>query len=119
MYKIPLTFDISNLIGKQIQQVCFSINTVTLSFGVDEFINIETEFSIDKHGNSSSSGELYPVSTDYGLLELMEKSILRVEINESRDGLALTFDDNIILRLNSKANYESFSIKIGKEKILV
>ncbi len=120
MYKIPLNFDIQKLKEKQVQQICFSINSITISFGIDEFINIETDFSIiDKLGKCQVTSQLYPIASDYGLLQLLEKSIIDVATNELRDVLTLGFEEGMIIKLHGNPSFESFVIKLGSEKIIV
>lgn len=120
MYTIPTAFDINKLKGKKVQQICFSINTITISFGINNFINIEAGFSIvNKNNKSIDTGELYPISYDFSLLDLLEKSIMAVETNEVRDSLILIFDEGTIIKLSGHSQYESFSIKIGDEKIII
>lgn len=120
MYKIPQTFDITKLQGRSVSGITFGLNIIHLS--LDETfgsIEITGNFSIDNGHHTCIYEEIYPITDDMGLLKLLEKSITLITINESRDTLVITFEDNSILTLIGNEYYESYSIKIGRVEILI
>jgi len=119
MYKIPLTFDGTKLHGKIVGQICFTLNTISIHFGLDCYLQIEGAFELSNKEGVFYTENLYPVSTDLRLLKFLEKSIAHVGINELRNNLSVVFEDKSVLTLIGNDHYESYRIKIGDIEILV
>ncbi len=108
MYKLPLEFDISKLIKKELTAVLFTENTINLSFELDISITIIGSF-IHSYGEGKAlRTQILPV-TSSKLMRLIGKKINFAE-EEKDGGLTLYFENNDILQLLNDYQYESFSI---------
>lgn len=107
---------IKKLEGKIITQVSFSLNTILLFFS-EGYIQISGGYSVQAKGKSHIIDEVYPVKSDNGLLNLLELSIKRIEIDDDNKCLKLFFDNKVELNLLSDDHYESLLIKIDQEEI--
>jgi len=118
MYGLPATFDASEFTGKELLQVCFTANTISLSFEDDIAITIMGSFIYHAGADTKAEKQMVPVSSSI-LMCLAGKQVRLAEAE--RDGtLTLYFDNNHILTIldDSKA-YESYSIRIGAREIIV
>ena len=118
MYTIPRNFDISILKDKVLNQIAFGVNFITLFFN-EGFIQITGSFSFNYNGRQDNYDEVYPVKNDFGLLQILEKKIINVKLNDKRDKLEINFEDGAILCLVGNEMYESFTINFNKEIIRV
>jgi hypothetical protein len=119
MYTIPDNFEIEKLIGTTVTQISFSINSVFISFDGISSINIQGSFSLQLSDKIFEYAEIYPVKNDMGLLALLGKQVLSLELNDKRDALKLNLEGVIVLHLIGHEMYESFSVKIQDEEIIV
>jgi hypothetical protein len=119
MYKIPLNFDVKSLEGKEVQQIGYASNVITIYFTDGGFIQIMGPFSLIHNNNVVKCNEIYPLNNDYGFLKLLDKKILESKSNEERDELSVKFENDYTLILESNDFYESFFIKFGREEILI
>jgi len=118
MYGLPATFDASEFIGKELLQICFTANTINLSFEDDIAITILGSFVYQTSANTRAEKQILPVASS-SLMCLAGKLVRLAEAQ--RDGtLTLCFDNNHILTIldDSKA-YESYSIRVGGREIIV
>jgi hypothetical protein len=118
MYKLPKDFDGKFFLGRILENVSFSENTVFFGFG--ENITI-TAFSSLQHqisGSNESAVQRAPL-TESKLMLLPGRSV--IDVTGDQDGtLTLYFDNGHILRIfDDLPNYESFSISDGKREIYV
>jgi hypothetical protein len=118
MYKIPLNFDLKVLEKKRIGQISFGLNVVALYFD-SGFVQFSGEFRIADKQNTKEYSEVYPISDDRGILNLLEQEILKAVTNPDRTELTLIFENDYSLTLISCPHYESFTIVIGENEILV
>lgn len=125
MYTIPINFDLNTLRGSIIIQICFTANTITFffekagSFEKIGFINTEGSFAFLQKGKRSYYEEICPVQHDYGLLKLLEKKVIRAYTDEKRNDLTLEFEENMSLELIGNEVYESYTININGERIII
>lgn len=119
MYKIPQTFDSAKFIGKIVEQICFTSNTISINFGLDCYLQIEGAFEFTDTEGLFYIENLFPISTDLRLLKLLEKSIVDVNINKLRNNITIVFEDKCVLTLIGDDHYESYRIKLGVIEILV
>jgi hypothetical protein len=117
MYKIPENFNISQLKGEVIFQIAFGLNFVSLFFDKG-YINIEGSFFISIN-NQKNQFNVYPIQNDFGLLQLLEKKIIEAETNIERDRLVLLFENEYSIELVGDIGYESYTIRIGEDEIIV
>jgi len=118
MYKIPNDLEIVKLKNELISQVCFGLNHIILFFSKGS-IQISGSFSVCINGVTFSYLEVYPVNNDFGLLHLLEKRIVNVNIKDERTSLRLEFEGGIILNLKSNELYESFEINFDGRRVII
>ncbi|ATL45715.1 hypothetical protein COR50_00250 [Chitinophaga caeni] len=119
MYFIPKEFDFSQLKGDYIQQICFSINNIVLFLERKGSIKMEGRFTLsDEHGNLCIY-ETYPVNKDFGLLKLLEQRIEELNTNETRSDLIISFENGFVLKLLGEEGYESYTLNIGEDRIII
>ena len=119
MYQIPHDFEITTLRNEVISHIAFGLNVITIFFHKGLLIQFSGPFSIHYEGKTFSFEEVCPVSNDFGLLQLLEKKIIDVSINEARTTLSLTFETEVIVSLLSDEWYESFEIHINERRIII
>lgn len=116
MYGLPATFDASRLQGAVLELVCFSENTVSLSFSREVAITIESCFMhSDQDGYGNGQQVDVPVS-DSRLMQLLGASILSASADA--DGtLRLKFSNGqTLVVLDDCPTYEAYKINIGDER---
>ena len=118
MYQIPQETNLEILKGAHVQAVSYSINTIDIFFDGKGSISIEGAFSYTTADAVYTCDKLFP-SKEYGLLNLLEKNVLNVQISDSRKDLTVVFSDESKLVLKGSKQYESYKIKFGDIDILV
>ncbi len=121
MYRLPKGFDGSFLVGRTLERVSFSENTV--SFGFDENVAITVTSSL-KHELLSDSvhtdSEVQSVPLSHSRLMQLTGRSLTIVKGEEDGTLILSFDNGQVLALfDDTPNYESYSIKSGECEIIV
>lgn len=119
MYTIPINYNLNRLKNTKIIQVCFTLNTISLFFEKAGYIGIEGGFSFVYGGNRYDYKGVYPIINDYNLLKLLEKEVTNVYTNAKRTELTLEFEENMVLELIGSEMYESFTLNIHGEKVIV
>lgn len=118
MYKIPESLDFKKFKGQTLSQIAFGINYVMLTF--DNFsIQFSGQFVFKFSGQEFESDEVYPVSSDFKLLNLLEEKIESVYCNLERTSLTIYFPKDSFLSLKSNEMYESFELNIEGERVIV
>jgi hypothetical protein len=116
MYRIPENIDaIKNEI---INQIAFGVNVITLFFSKG-FIQFSGCFVFLYDGQKFEQDEVYPVQHDHGLLQLLEKRITSIIVNNERNILTLEFEGRFVLKLIGSENYESYVLNINGEEVIV
>ena len=110
MYSIPNDFDIKQIIGQAIVQVCYSINTISIHFERTGFITIEGSFTYFNGNKNIVIDELFPLRNDHGLLNLLETKVVDVSIDTNRTMLTICFAENHSLMLIGIPEFESYII---------
>jgi hypothetical protein len=119
MYKIPLDANIERLIGHPIIQICFTLSSISIFFEKGRFITMECSFVLTEGTKQVSVEEVYPVKKEWGLLSLLEKKLINIQIDDDRTSLALYFEDNKTLKLLADPMYESYFINIDDNEIII
>ena len=118
MYGLPKDFDTSIFLGKTIQAISFSANTIDFMF--DDALSITATGSFSHHipGQNSDEVESIPVKNSK-LMQLTEKSVVSAKV-EGRGNLVLQFNDGQILRcIDDTPRYESYSITYHSKETFV
>ncbi len=117
MHKIPEDFNFHVIKGKTIDQVAFGSNVITLYFD-GGYIQIEGNFEYTDSERTVTFEEIYPISHDFGLLQLLDTAIIDI-MTTTRETLILTFNNGHRLILQGVDQYESFSVCVDGKTIIV
>jgi hypothetical protein len=118
MYGLPNGFDGSRLIGRRLEQICFSENQLALHF--DDELSVIIESTLLCQDSATSIGQLIeiPVSQS-NLMRLLGRAILK-SYGDDSGTLIIEFENGCILKcLDTSRAYESYKIIHGKEEIIV
>ena len=119
MYTIPLESNIEKLKGNSVVQICYTVNSVSVFFENIGFIGIEGSFLFTDGNKHVNVDDFFPLKEDWGLLHLLEKKLINIEIDSERTDLTLYFEENKSLTLFGNPQYESYSINIDGRRIIV
>ncbi len=114
MYKWPKELQPSELCGLVVEAITFTLNTITIIFGKDYFLTVESSVSL-KALEVEEEILIPPVNTN--LTCLLGKTVQASSLDFDGASLLLKFDDGCQLRLEGSDNeYECFHINAkGKE----
>ncbi len=118
MYGLPSDFDSRVFVGKVLNRICFSENTIALTFDTAVQITVMGSFIHREKKCSSVNRQLIPVSRS----SLMDLTGKRVRLAEARqDGtLTLYFDnDHSLILLDDSNKFEAYIIRIDEKEIVV
>lgn len=118
MYGLPPHFDASVFVGRTLDLICFSTNTMDISFEGNVSITVMGSFSYQRSPSEPAIKQSLPVMSS-DLMGLLGKEVLRAE--GSIDGmLSLEFaDQHVVTFLDDVPNYEAYIIRIGEREIIV
>jgi hypothetical protein len=118
MHRISLTTDLSDLLGKSVEQICLGLHQVILRFDKDLYISIEGQFSIgDKSFKGDRRGDCRVAANDFA--KLIGCNILSATV-PSEDSVVIMFSNGMTLSaFDSSDHYESFQIKLPNQLIVV
>lgn len=118
MYGLPADFDAAIFIGKELEQVSFTANTVRLAFAEDVAITLESRFAFQTERTAALVVQEPPVQAStlmalvgqtVGAAEATRSGTLRLEFAEG--GVLVCHDDS--------TQYEAYRIRIGNQEIVV
>ena len=118
MYGLSPQFDVGVFQGKKLDLLCFSANTLSLSFEDNVSITIMGSLIYRQEPHEIVDKQHIPLLTS-NLMGLIDKSVSRADGCE--DGtLTLYFDNGHILTLlDDSRQYESYIIRVGTKEIVV
>lgn len=118
MYGLPPDFDPSIFIGRELQQVSFTVNTIHLAFDGEIGITLESTFEIQTDAKSEPVRQAPPVQVST-LMSLIGRQVCAARSDgngalmiEYEGGGRLTFIDD-------SREYESYHIWIRGKEIIV
>lgn len=118
MYKLPETFDPEVLVGRTLELVCFAAYSIYLHLSEGVLITVMSAFSLSRPGEIAAEAVSVPVAQS-DLMRLLEQKVSRAW-KEGASTLAMTFESSETLRIfDPSPQYESYSIKIGDQEIIV
>ena len=118
MYKIAEELDISRLKHQNITQISFGLSYILLTLN-NSSIQFSGPFIFKFDGKVYETEEVYPVVSDFGLLNLLEKKIEEIICDDERVSLTLEFSEGSFLLLKSNEMYECFEINIDGKRYIV
>jgi hypothetical protein len=117
MNRISKTEDLSDLVGKIVEQVCFGPHQVILNLEDHCFISLEGAFSFAEKRDGIRSVK-YMESAD-AFTKLIGHKIKSADVI-SEDALEIRFTNGQALQVfDSNERYESFQIKLSNRLIVV
>lgn len=118
MHGLPSAFNVAPLIGRMLEQVSFTINTVHLAFDRSTSITIESCYA---HAFDQGAGLVDRIQVppkQSTLMQLIGQSITAVETQV--DGtLTLKFSNGQSLSCFDDSSYEAYRLKIDNLEIVV
>jgi len=119
MYGLPAGFDGSRLVGRTLEQVSFTTNTIHFSFDDDVSITLESSLLHSRPGEPADSGRMRVPVRDSRLMQLVGMAVRSVD--GSSDGtLSLTFtNDHRVSFFDDRPEYEAYCIRVGRDVIVV
>lgn len=117
MYGLPSDFDSGFFVGRSIESITFSVNTVHVAF--DESVSISLQSAFEYRVDSSPTIRQQVPVTESKLMQLVGCVVSRSE-SQSDGTLTLFFDGQRLLRcLDDTPQYESYRIGNGDKEIYV
>lgn len=118
MYGLPTEFDASVFVGKQLQLICFSENTISFSFDENVMLTILGSYVFQEGTNALIQKHRVPVMSS-NLMCLVGKIISHAE-GRADGSLKLEFDTAHVLTLiDDSKEFEAYTIRIGNKEIMV
>jgi len=114
MYKWPKELQPSEFRGLAVEAITFTINTITMIFGDDYFLTVESRLQL----KTIDRVEEIPIpASNTSLVALLGKSVQESDLDADGASLLLSFGDGYQLRLEGgDKEYECFHINAkGKE----
>jgi hypothetical protein len=118
MYKIPKEIDVSTLKNEVVSQISFTLDHIFLSLN-NSAIQFSGPFIFKFNGIEWKQEDVFPVNSDFGLLNLLGKKVQEIFCNNERTDLNIEFEDNLFLKLESNNSYECFELNIDGKRIIV
>ena len=118
MYGLPPDFDASVFIGRELEQVSFSANTVHLTFDDDIAITLETSFLFQVDKTKTAVKQKPPVQSS-SIMSLVGRRVCSAR-STSEGTLTLQFTgDGTFTCVDDSEEYESYHIWLcGKEVVV-
>lgn len=118
MYRLSEELDVTKLNDKIISQISFGLNCIVL-ISDNCSIQFSGPFLFKFDGKIFEREEVYPISSDFGLLNLLEKKIDKIYCNDERTTLTIEFGEDLFLILKSNDMFECFEIDIDGRREIV
>lgn len=118
MKGLPKTFDLSPFVGRTVDEVSFTVNTVSFNFDADLVLTVEgpVEHSPALGTTALAVGE--PPFSESRLMQLAGHQVTSATV-EDDGGLSLFFEDGQSLRcMRGPEPYECFQIRHGGQEIV-
>ncbi len=109
------TPQVSALLGKNIELVCFAHYSVYIHFEGGAMLTVEAEFEIVDGGRNQSRRSTFPIP-ESSLMKILESSVTSADVDETGD-LRLSFSNGDILHIFKKPEFESYCVRIGDQEL--
>jgi len=118
MKDYQLDADLSFLLKKSLEQVCFGSYQISFNFSEGVSVSVESRLILTTDKNEVSEFS-QPYSKADGLLDLLGTEVVNAQA-EANGNLSLEFSNKSILKvLNDNSKYESYQIVNGSSAIIV
>jgi hypothetical protein len=118
MYGLPADFDASVFVGRELEQITFTTNTIGLVFKGDIVVTVESSL-VFRAGESAEPIKESPPVESSGLMALLGRQVLLADTGA--DG-SLTFHlsgGGTLALLDDSREYESYHILTPEREIVV
>jgi hypothetical protein len=117
LYGLPAEFDARVFVQRALVQMCFSVNTISLSFD-GAMITVESSVIYKRDPTDPGEAVSPPVSRT-SMTSVIGKTV-RFASSKPDGSLSLHFDDGQALMFSDDSEtYESYKIQIGEQEIIV
>jgi hypothetical protein len=114
---LPANYDASFFVGREVKQVCFSVNTIDVIFDDDVYVSLRGPFVHKRGPEANEEPQSVPVRSS-GLMSISGRQV--TSAGATTDGtLTLTFDDGQVLICLDDGGYESYEIRNGADRTFV
>jgi hypothetical protein len=119
MYELPSDFDPSVFVGRRLELVSFSENTLRFDFDGPDAASVTAEGAVS-HGTRGQPLKRFDVpNTETTVVQAVGHLVQRVAASDRID-LLLAFDDGQVIVVHGDSEwYEMYSISIGSRRIIV
>jgi Family of unknown function (DUF6188) len=118
MYGLPANFNGSFLVGRILEQICFTENQISLNFDQDIAITLEGEYEHHDTSSVAADTRLRVPACSATLTRLIGESVVEMATSEGRN-LMLTFSNGHRVTCLDIPNYESYQIRRGDDVVIV
>lgn len=119
MYGLSKEVDLSPMVDKSVEQICVGQHQVTVSFSDRISISIEAAFKIrNLHGDVHEVQPDQP-KTSRGLLSIIGEKVVTATLRPPGGVDILLSDGSGLFISDSNSEFESYTIDIGGETIVV
>lgn len=122
MYKLDATFDHISLLDSIVVSVSYFVSEIRILFSNNskyKEIVIFGSLCIEIKGEKRHFNEIYPINEDYGLLNIIDRKVTEVKINDSRTELSIFFGEHIVISIENDDFFETLHIRDGDGKTLI
>ena len=119
MYKLPSGFDGAFFVGRTLESLTFSENTVHFAFDQQVCVTVTSSLQHCLPSDAEQAVVQHVPLAESRLMQLLGRSVAQAKGDE--DGtLTLLFDGGHVLKVfDDQTGYESYSINDGKREIFV
>lgn len=120
MYGLSTTTDLSPLVGSSLTFVGFGKHQLQLVFSGDAdcLISVEADYTVARGGSPRATYREARAGAD-ALLPLLDREVASAAV-PSDGTVRLVFDDQSVIEvLDSNVDYESYSIHLGNDHLIV
>lgn len=118
MYGLPPDFDPAIFIGRELQQVSFTVNTVRLAFDDDIAITLDSAFIFQIDSAAAAVEQAPPVQAS-NLMALVGRQVCSARSVSARNLLLEFAAGGTLTCIDDSKEYESFHIWIRGKEIVV
>lgn len=117
MYGLPDSFEPSIFVGRVIEQMSFTPNTLFVGFDHDISITIMGEFRYALGDQLHPTRQAVPVANS-SVMSLVGKRVRSADTTPNGT-LTLHFDPGCLVLVDDSPTYESYTLRLGEREIIV
>jgi hypothetical protein len=118
MYKLPKDFDVSFLIGRELESVCFAQYQVNLNFTDGVRVQIEGRFKLFGDADLLEQVDEFPISHS-ALPRIIGQKVTAANVTADSDLELVLNGENRLFVIENNGPYESFRIYDGQKETII